>query len=497
MVRVRKEKVVSAREMARIEKKSFEDGQSPERYMNKAGKGIAERVQISIEEHENKRQVSLLVGKGNNGGDAFAAGICLLELGYEVNAFHLFAFEESSQLCQEKYRHFREEGGEVYHPKSLDELAFYQKGVILDGLLGTGFDGSTSGFLAEVIEFVNAQDIPVLSIDIPSGVNGNTGEVKGEAIIANETLYLGLPKIGLFVGDGYAYSGELHPIDFGMPPNYIDDASALCYTFQTEAAKQLMPVPHPQQHKYNAGYVVTLSGSQGMSGAAFLSTFASLRSGAGIVHLFYNESMRSELGGKPWEVIAEPFNAARVEKELQRAGALVVGPGLSLSHEVTEILTKTTVPTVVDASAIKYIPSIINACKQDLLLTPHRGELSFLIDLHGASDMELVERCQAYVDETGAYLLVKGAPTFFFERGEEPIVLPVGNPGMATAGTGDVLSGILGALIAQGLLAKEAGPVGAYLHGLAGDIVAAEKGELSLIAGDLIDALPSVFSMHS
>lgn len=494
MVRIRKEKVVSAREMARIEKKSFDEGQSPERFMNKAGQGIAERVQNSIDEHGNKRQVSLLVGKGNNGGDAFTAGICLLEHGYEVHAFHLFPLDECTQLCQEKCRRFREEGGEVYYPKSLDELAFYRRGVILDGLLGTGFQGATSGFLAEVIEHVNAQDIPVLSIDIPSGVNGNTGEVQGEAIIADETLSLGLPKIGLFIGDGYAYSGTVYGIDFGMPPHYIDDAAALCYTFCADSVKELMPVPHPQQHKYSAGYVLTLSGSEGMSGAAFLSSFSSLRSGAGIVRLFYNESMRAELGGKPWEVLAEPFNAARVEKELQRAGAVVVGPGLPLSEEISSLLTKTSVPTVVDASAIAFIPPLLNRCKQDLLLTPHRGELAALVDTQGISDMELIERCQAFVDETGVYLLVKGAPTFFFERGEEPIVLPVGNPGMATAGSGDVLSGILGALIAQGLLVKEAAPLGVYLHGLAGTLAAAKKGELSLIASDLIDALPAVLT---
>ncbi len=492
-----KEKVVSAREMARIEKKSFEDGQSPERYMTAAGLGIATRVEVYIEAHELKRQVSLLVGKGNNGGDAFTAGIVLLEHGYEVNAFHLFPFEECAPLCQEKGRLFKEAGGEIYYPTSLEEIALYKKGLVLDGILGTGFTGATRGFLSEVIEYVNAQDYTVLAIDVPSGVNGNTGEVEGEAIIADETIYLGLPKCGILFGDGYAYSGHRSGVDFGMPSSYIDDATSICATFNESIVSELLPTPHPLQHKYSAGYVVCIGGSHGMSGAAFLSTYAALRSGAGIVRLFYDTTMENELSGKPWEVIAEPFSTHRVEKELERAGALVIGPGLPLTNEMHSVLTRAKVPTVVDASLLQSVKPILSRCTQPILLTPHKGELQYLVDIEGASELEVLEKCQSFVDEEGVYLLVKGAPTLFFQKGKDPLVLPVGNPGMATAGTGDVLSGILGSLLAQGLLPKEAGPVGAVLHGRAGDLAMIETGELSLCAKDLIKKVPEAILSFS
>lgn len=482
------QKVVSAREMARIEKKSFEEGNSPDDYMDAAGHGIAARVEAYCKETHSKKQVALLIGKGNNGGDAFTAGMYLMRHGFEVSAFHLFRLDECSELCEQRCRQFQREGGEVYYPKSTEDLALYKRGVIVDGLLGTGFQGTVEGLLAEVIAFVNQQDIPVIAIDIPSGVHGSTGEVPSDAIIATETCYLGLPKIGMLIGDGYAHAGEMHHVDFGLPSQYIDEAVALALTCDGDDAS--LPTPKPQRHKYEAGYVLTLAGSKGMSGAAYLSSYASLKIGAGIVRLFHQPGM--ELSGKPWEVIAEPLDARRVLEEAERAGALVIGPGFGSADTLKPLLEEVLLPTVIDAESIALIPHL--SCKQPIIATPHKGELAHLISSYD-SELQLLELCQNYVEETDIVLIVKGAPTFIFMQGSDPLLLPVGNPGMATAGAGDVLSGILGGLLAQNVPAKEAAPLAVYIHGLAGDYASELKTEWGMTASDILHAIPDVLHM--
>lgn len=485
-----KEKVISAREMTRIEKKSFAEGQDPKQYMLTAGKALADATCTFIEKEKKKEQISLLIGKGNNGGDAFTAGVFLLEKGYAVNAFHLFKEDECSELSQVMRRAFLEAGGEVYYPKSLDDLAFYSHGIILDGLLGTGFTGAVEDFLLEVIEHVNTLSIPVISIDIPSGVNGNTGEVLSSAINASLTVCLGMPKIGVYVGKGYGHSGSIITKDFGMPYHYLDSATPLAYTVDVEKVKLCLPKEDVQQHKYQAGYVLTLAGSVGMSGAAFLSSMASLRAGAGIVRLFHPREM--ELDSKPWEVIAEVFSFDRIIDESTRAGCVVFGPGAGTNSLSLELLTSLTVPTVVDADGLSYVMDAMSDCMQPLVLTPHRGELRHLIQDLCGHDVALIERCQEFVEENDVTLVVKGAPTLLFHQGREPILLPVGNPGMATAGTGDVLSGIIGALIAGGLAPYEAALAGVTLHGMAGDKAMQTSGARSLIASDLLQGLCAV-----
>ncbi|MCB1116581.1 MAG: NAD(P)H-hydrate epimerase, partial [Chlamydiia bacterium] len=288
------QKVIEAGEMARIEKLSIEEGASSEGYMLKAGEGIAKRIASYVEEKGRAKKVTLLVGKGNNGGDAFVAGTFLLNGGFEVQAYHLVDATESSPLCQKHEKKFIQAGGVV---KRGEELPL--EGILVDGLLGTGFQGKLEGEIVEVIERANRSKLPILAIDIPSGVNGNTGEVDPIAIKAHETIYLGMPKIGFFIGQGYNYVGKLTRVDFGLGQKYCVMAQGKGVVINDQAMPDLLPPIERVRHKYQAGYVIALAGSPGMPGAAMLSCLAALRTGAGIVRLFHPKGMEEEFAAAP------------------------------------------------------------------------------------------------------------------------------------------------------------------------------------------------------
>lgn len=474
-------KVVRAGEMARIEKASIEAGASDEGYMLKAGEGIAARVESFVSEKELEKTVTLLVGKGNNGGDAFVAGTFLLNRGFHVEAFQVVPLKEASPLCQKHGKDFKGKMQEAFEPK----------GVILDGLLGTGFQGTVEGKLQEVIEKANQSKLPILAIDIPSGVNGNTGEAR-VAINASETIYLGMAKRGFFVGRGYNHVGKLHPVDFGMEQKYLKEAEGVGYLINEKALPSLLPPLQRDRHKYQAGYVIAIAGSPGMPGAAMLSCLAALRTGAGIVRLFHPEGMEKELAPSALELIRTPYKwggDSAILEEGKRAKGCLIGPGVGKGEEMHTflqgIVSKLHVPMVIDADALYHI----KVFPKGAILTPHHKEMLHLL---GADTIEH-EACQTFADQSEVTVVLKGAPTWIFHPKRLPLIVPKGDPGMATAGTGDVLTGMIAALLAQGVQGRDAAALGVYLHGEAGEIAAHEKTSYDMIASDLIEALPSAF----
>lgn len=467
-------KVVTSHEMARIEKRSFDAGASEEIFMEKAGRGIADCVERKALEWGTKKQVTLLIGKGNNGGDAFVAGAHLMGRGFQVQAYHLFQAHDSSPLCQENRRRFLDDGGEVYYPKALDEIAFFPKGLILDGLFGTGFTGQVEGFVSEVIDFANDSGIPIIAIDIPSALQ----------IHARHTAYLGLPKVQFFEGEGFGCIGSLERIDFGLDLAFIHEAKAQAHLLNEKAVLSLLPHLKRTQHKYEAGYVLGVAGSKAMSGAAMLASMAALRMGAGIVRLFHPEGMTANF---PYELLHEPWDADRFTEEARRAKSCFIGPGLGPFVQVRDV--GLTLPCVIDADGLEIFKD--KRIMQPHILTPHLGEMKKLL---GGDEVNF-EICQQYAEERGATLVLKGAPTVIFHPGTKPLIVMRGDPGMATAGSGDVLTGMLAALLAEGLGTREAAALGVYLHGRAGELAAQEHTSYGVIASDLIHfvnrAIPS------
>jgi NAD(P)H-hydrate epimerase len=329
------------------------------------------------------------------------------------------------------------------------------------------------------------QDVPVLSIDIPSGVNGSTGEVETTAIHATITCCLGLPKIGCFIGQGWNYTGALVTCDIGIPAEIVSQAKPVALLLKPQSL-QLPPIVRTR-HKYEAGYVVAVSGSPDMPGAAALATLATLRSGAGIVRLFTG-ALAANFAP---EVIREPIDLERILEEQKRADALLIGPGLGRSPQVhasmQKLFPRLNKPAVVDGDGLYHLSTF--SLPAGSILTPHHGEMNRLL-----GEAPTLQNCQKWVDTHAVTVILKGAPTILFHPKRHPLIITTGDPGMATAGSGDVLTGITAALLAQKMPPDQAAPLAVYLHGRAGELAAEEHTSYSMIASDLIHYLPQAFA---
>jgi NAD(P)H-hydrate epimerase len=496
-------KVVTAREMTRIEEMAFARGVSELDYMERAGASIAEHVERFVDRLGLDQVVTLLVGKGNNGGDAYAAGRRLIEKGFTVIAYHLYALEGCSPLCRQMCDSFKKSGGEIQFVHREREFLFDPEGVILDGLVGTGFKGAADGPLAKMITAANGSGLPIIAIDIPSGVPGDTGVVETVAIDAATTIYLGLPKLGFFIGDGWDHVGEPVYASFGLMQECIDDAKPSAYLVHTDSLSELMPPVKRTRHKYEAGYVLGIGGSVGMPGAPVLSSRGALKAGAGIVRLFYPSGMEGGVAHAPDELIREGWdgkNADRILAEMGRAQALFIGPGMGRDKQAEQIMKQLLpaikIPCVIDADGLYYLGenpkvNLPGRC----VLTPHRKEMKRLLGEKGAvcDGADFLRKCQAYTEQKQVTLVLKGAPTWIFSPHIPPFIITAGDPGMATAGSGDVLTGMIAALLAQGLEPIKAALLGTALHGIAGEHAAMNLSSYCMTASDLLDYLPNAF----
>jgi len=494
------EKIITSREMARVEGLAFARGESAEEFMNRAGLAMANLIEEFIDIHRCTRTVTLLTGKGNNAGDAYVIGLELLQRGFLVEALHLYSFDLCGPLCRSKAESFQRAGGRI-HPLHKEGNAWFPSdGVIVDGLVGTGFRGAPEELMSSVIDRANQSGLPIIAVDIPSGLSGDTGEVASVAIRAAMTIYLGLPKLGFFLGKGYDHIGMLKKADFGLSAQDIANAKEVGILYDTEHAKSYLPRISRTQHKYLRGYAMVWAGSIGMPGAALLCCMGAFRAGAGIVRLYHEENMETQLVTAPWELIREPLLDWRdVLQESKRAGSVVIGPGLgrtkTIRQTLKKLLSKLGCPTVLDAEALDFLAHHTRQrLPKETILTPHRGELARLLgkhnEMHGE---EFLHAVQTYVQEKEVMIVCKGAPTILFHPDQTPLFFPVGNPGMATAGSGDVLSGIIAAFLAAGLPLLQAAMVSVWVHGEAGDIAAKKKSTRSVMASDLIEALPEVY----
>ncbi len=493
-------KIVTSKEMSDLEAKAYKDGMQEEEFMEKAGEGVAFIVSDYIENHFLEPHVLLLCGKGNNAGDAYVAGIRLLEMEFEVTAIQVVPIRDTTPLCRENYNRFMQAGGKLWDGSTpFDELFYSQIGVIVDGLFGTGFRGTVQEPFASIIDFANKTRKPIISIDIPSGLNGETGMIEGETVIATETAFLGLPKLGFFLRDGWDSVGKLRYVDFGLPDEYVEASSSKMIMLTSDFLFPLLPKVRRSRHKYQAGYVVGLACSPDMPGAGIMAATAALRGGAGIVRLLYPEGMRQELSNSAVELIKTPYdprNPAEVLGYLNKATAVFVGPGMGMEKTtqklLAEVIPHIEVPCVIDADALNFLAEHKVTLPGNAILTPHRGEFARLVHkpYFEEVDWELLELCQKYADDHKVTLVLKGGPTFIFHHGKPIAVNPMGDPGMATAGSGDVLTGLIAALLAQGMPPQHAAMMGVFIHGNAGEHAALDHTSYCMTATDIINYFP-------
>ncbi len=491
-------KVFTSVQMRDLETQAYQEGASEEAFMEMAGQGIAQATENYIQRKQLPKKILLLCAKGNNSGDAYVAGRYLIEAGYTVQALQSLPIKSFSPLCIKNHQRFVETGG-----KMVDHLpTFPDSGLILDGLFGTGFKGQLQEPFVKIVHAANASRLPILAIDIPSGLNGDTGEVQGEIIKADETIFLGAPKKGFFLNEGWNYVGQLQYVDFGLPQKFIDAASTDMIMLTDELLIPLIPPTKRNWHKYERGYVTGLAGSPDMPGAAILSSWAALVAGAGIVRLIHQKNMEAQLAAAPLELVRQTYSMSELEpvmESMNKSSASFIGPGIGRSEEVfavlKHVLKSITKPCVIDADALTLLSEQEIPLPQNAILTPHHGEMLRLLGnpKEKFTTEQLLNVAQKFVDSKKVTLVLKGAPTFILQHNMPIYVNPRGDPGMATAGSGDVLTGIIAALLAQHLSPHEASLLGVYLHSIAGEYAAKAKTSHCMIASDLITYLPDAY----
>ncbi len=463
-----------------------------------------------------QKRVAILAGRGNNGGDSFAVARYLLNRGVACQVYLFAAREEVKGDAAVNLEILSRMGGEVFEVLNMEEWQTHRGKVaagdlLVDGIFGTGLKGEVKDFFREIIEFANSLGRPIVAIDIPSGLDSDSGKVLGTCIRASLTVTFGLLKRGLLILPGAEFCGRVVLVDISLSRRSIEEETINDYLTEGTDLLPFLPPRDRSANKGNFGHLFVLSGSVGKTGAATMVCQAALRVGTGLITLGIPESLNPIMAAKLTEAMTEPLPETK-EKTLSlsshdrimdlcaRKSALAIGPGLSLNTEtarlVQRVVRSINIPAVIDADGLNALaPKLdsIRKAQKKLIFTPHPGEMARIL---GTSVPEVQEnRIQVARDfalQRGVILVLKGARSLVASPAGEVFINPTGNPGMASGGMGDVLTGMIGGFLAQGLPSLEAAKLGVYLHGLVGDLVAYQKGERGMAATDLIEETPKV-----
>jgi NAD(P)H-hydrate epimerase len=506
-------KLVTSDVMKKLDKITIEEyGVSGLTLMERAGSGAFSLMEKHFKE-EIKKGIAIIAGSGNNGGDGFVVARHAKEKGLRVEVYLLVEPELLKGDALENYKKIKDsvkiEKIDASHTVDILSSKFSAFGCLVDAIFGTGFRGSVEGIYRNVISAINLSGTKVLAIDIPSGLNPDTGEVMGIAVRADITATFGLPKIGQFLKDAREYTGRVEVIDIGIPEELVEKQKSEGELITISDARKIIKKRHWNAHKGNFGHLLIIAGSYGKTGAAVLASEGALRTGAGLVTLAVPSSLNPVFEVKTTEAMTIPvkddgkgiFTEAslkEIEIALEGKDAVVLGPGIGTHKNtisfVKKLLKIISVPVIIDADGLNCIssyPEILKKLKIPVVLTPHPGEMARLCG--EKVNMIMQDRIKTAVEFSEKYacvLLLKGALSIIADKGERWTVNPTGNPGMATGGMGDVLAGIIGSLLAQGMDPYNSARLGAFVHGWAGDKVAEEYGPFGFKAGELADKIP-------
>jgi NAD(P)H-hydrate epimerase len=464
--------------------------------MERAGEGLA-RVTAAA---AGEGSVRVVVGKGNNGGDGLVVARLLRADGYEVDVLAAAPLDGLEGDALANLERLPGAPPEPFAPERLDG-----SGAVVDALLGTGFAGAPREPLATAIASINAQDAPVVACDVPSGVDASSGEVEGEAVHADVTATFHGPKAGLYVHPGKAHAGAVELIEIGIPRGAPGAARA---GLIAERVLDLYPRRAASGSKFVSGVVVVVGGSLGLTGAPTMTARSAQRAGAGYVQVAVPAPVQPAVDLRLLEQMSRglpdadgfhtPAGIEVVEEMAERAGAVALGPGLGREAGAQEfargVARAVEAPLLVDADGLNAHAGRLELFRErsaPTVLTPHDAELGRLLDRPSEEIGRRRLACaREAAERSGAVVLLKGDDTIVARPGGEVAVNPAGSPALATAGTGDVLSGLIGALLAKGLDGFEAACLGALAHVLAARAAAARVGADHVMAGDVIDALP-------
>jgi len=429
--------------------------------------------------------ITVFAGAGNNGGDAFVVALIARRQGVEVQLLIQGDLSRQSDTSSH-FRQLWEQAGGEYEDWQGQALC---GDVIVDGLLGIGLQRELDDHWQELIAAINECDVPRVAIDIPSGLNGSTGNPQPVAVEAQLTVTFIGAKSGQYLADGPDYCGELVYEDLGVTTSR---RQAIPAALKVIDSCQLPPPRKRNSHKNHYGNLLIIGGDQGMSGAVALAAQAALRSGAGLVTALVHPECRGNLASFP-EIMTLGWNA--LESRLSQASVVVIGPGLGDSAAATKCLQslhQVDLPMVVDAGALKT--EFLHSLKsKHVVITPHPGEAARLLAGSAAEiQADRLKACNHLVEIFAATCVLKGSGTLIGQQGATPALNTAGNPGMASAGMGDVLSGIIAAMLGQGLTPFEAAKTAVFIHGLCAEYYCTDQDQSGLIASDIIKQIPAV-----
>ena len=512
-------KILTAGDMQILDHLAMTDGGIPgATLMANAGARVLQAMEKGFGPVAGKHVV-IFCGKGNNGGDGFVVARLLRAKRARVSVFLIANITDLKGDAKTMCRRFRSSVPASWLHQCPSEETMRQTAhgsdLMIDALLGTGLTAPVTGAYRAAIDIINnaasgERNVPVTAIDLPSGIHADTGAVMGCAVRATLTVTLGLPKLGLYVGAGIDHAGRIRIADIGIPERYAEKIHSRLHLITQAFVRRVLPPRAPSAHKGTFGHAGIIAGSVGKTGAAALAAKTALRTGAGLVTVATPSSVNMALECKLLEAMTVPMpdteaqtlSAAGLERLAEFANtrsSVAIGPGLTTHPDtvalVRALLPRLNTPSVLDADALNALAGrmdLIEGCPLPPILTPHPGEMA---RLENDGDVERINAdrigvATQFAQRHRVVLVLKGARTVVAAPDGHTAICPTGNAGMATAGTGDALTGMITGLLAQRLAAWDAACAGAYLHGLAGDLAAATLGPAGMTAGDLIDQIP-------
>jgi hydroxyethylthiazole kinase-like uncharacterized protein yjeF len=499
-------KICHVNEMRELDKKASEEyGIREELLMENAGLAAFSVIQNHVSIPKSK--IAVFCGVGNNGGDGFVVARKIHSAGGKVIVIIIGDHTKFRGPAKLNFDIIVKLPVELVYMKDIPEVKKYLKDttVIIDAIFGTGLDRDVSGPYREIVDIINKGKKQVISLDIPSGINGDTGQMMGTAVCAKQTVTFGLPKLGNMLYPGFAYCGDLYVSHISFPQNLYNSENLKIATNDPI----VLPARDRDSHKGALGKVLFIAGSSNYLGAPFFSAMSFLKAGGGLSYLAAPDKVTSFIAKKGKELVMLPQkstdsgsislqNLDNLITHSEEVDMVVMGPGLSLNEETQklalELAGKINKPLLIDGdgiTAISHDLKYITQRNKPTILTPHIGEMSRITNT-GKEEIisNRIQILQRTCSVLNSIIVLKGGHSLIGYPDKNIFINMSGNPGMATAGSGDVLTGTIAAMFGLGLPLNDAVRMGVFVHGFAGDLAADKKGEDGLIAGDIMNILP-------
>jgi len=511
-------KIVSNDQMKAMDNKTIDELGVPGMVlMENAGRQTYEYILDFITEIDLTGRIDIYCGKGNNGGDGYVIARHFFNNGYPVRILSVGDPEDLRGDAKTNYFICKKYNIPLVVLNSTDQLKGQKPpGLIVDALLGTGIKGEVRNLFKDIIDNINDQGVPVVSVDIPSGLNGDFPTVSGSAIRADLTVTMALPKRALLFYPAKKYVGLLDIADISMPEN-VTNTEKISLN-QVEFSDLRFPILEDDAHKYTSGKIFILAGSPGMTGAASLCASAALRTGVGLVNIGIPQGLNTVMEIKITEGLTVPLTETiegmvaknalpGIKNRIDWADAVIIGPGCGRGEETLQVLREsiqycleTTTPALIDADALFALSEDLKLCGRltsGFVLTPHHGEFLRLTSFGKEQLLTEPWHClEQYLDDKDFHVNLKGSPSMVGTPDGQIYINSTGNAGLAKGGSGDVLAGIIGGLMSRGLEPGMAAITGNFIHGEAADLLLDVYGSISILPSDLIEVLPELFDTY-